>query len=80
MKRGCDLLILFFHSKIKRSQPSAAPTDYVVCAGISSLNCCYCLNRSLPDHDISFASLDVFITVAQERNLTRLRAFSLYFY
>jgi hypothetical protein len=23
---GCDLLILIFNSKIKRSQPSAAPT------------------------------------------------------
>ncbi|WP_158275056.1 hypothetical protein [Pseudomonas sp. HMWF021] len=23
---GCDLLMLFFKSKIKRSQPSAAPT------------------------------------------------------
>ena len=27
MKRGCDLLILLFNSKIKRSQPPAAPTE-----------------------------------------------------
>ncbi|EJM39033.1 hypothetical protein PMI23_02502, partial [Pseudomonas sp. GM24] len=26
MKRGCDLLILFFTIKIKRSQRAAAPT------------------------------------------------------
>jgi hypothetical protein len=30
VQRGCDLLILFFTSEIKRSQPSAAPTLGVI--------------------------------------------------
>jgi hypothetical protein len=34
---GCDLLILFFRIKIKRSQPSAAPTGIALAAGYPDL-------------------------------------------